>query len=103
MNHIAKALDDYISNHPFESEIEDETILDQLYRAYAESHESDPSEIQKGFQELGCYLEALPLQENNAIFLLCSRLCIAFERKAFRDGLLYGAYLMQELHTGEQC
>lgn len=32
--------------HPFDSgDSECETVLDQLYQAYAESHESDPQEI----------------------------------------------------------
>ena len=78
-----------------------ETVLDQLYQAYAESHESDPSRISEGFKELECFLETLPLVDNNAVFNLCCRLCTAYEEKAFRHGLLYGAHLMQELFTKE--
>ena len=78
-----------------------ETVLDQLYQAYAESHESDSPEISEGFKELECFLESLPLSDNNAVFNLCCRLCTAYEEKAFRHGLLYGAHLMQELFTKE--
>ena len=42
-----------IQKHSFDSGDSDcETVLDQLYQAYAESHESDPMEIGDGFKEL---------------------------------------------------
>lgn len=102
MDDIARKMKAYIETHPFDSgENGCDTVLDQLYQAYAESHESDPKEIKEGFRRLEEYLCSLPLQDNNAVFTLCCRLCIAYERKAFRDGLQYGAHLMRELwmHT----
>ena len=99
---IAEALKSYTRNHPFDAWSGDtETVLDQLYQAYAESHESDPPEISEGFKELESFLESLPLNDNNAVFNLCCRLCTAYERKAFHDGLLYGAHLLQELFSKE--
>ena len=98
MKEIARRLDVYIQAHPFDSGDSDcETVLDQLYQAYAESHESDPAEIGDGFKELEEFLCELPLDDNNAVFNLCCRLCTAYERKAFIDGLQYGAHLMLEL------
>jgi len=98
MDKIADWMKAYIDAHPFDSGDSDcETVLDQLYQAYAESHESDPPEISDGFKELEEFLCTLPLEDNNAVFNLCCRLCIAYERKAFLDGLLYGSYLMKEL------
>ena len=98
MNDIAHRLDAYIQSHPFDSGDSDcETVLDQLYQAYAESHESDPAEIGDGFKELEEFLHTLPLDDNNAVFNLCCRLCSAYERKAFLDGLQYGAHLISEL------
>lgn len=99
---ISEALKAYTRNHPFDpGSCDSETVLDQLYQAYSESHESDPPEISEGFKELECFLESLPLSDNNAVFNLCCRLCTAYEAKAFRHGLLYGAHLMQELFTKE--
>jgi hypothetical protein len=99
MNEIAKRLNAYITAHPFDSGDSDcETVLDQLYQAYTESHESDPPEIGEGFKELEEFLCALPLDDNNAVINLCCRLCSAYERKAFLEGLQYGAHLMNELH-----
>lgn len=102
MQSFAEALNAYTRDHPFDPGSGDgKTVLDQLYQAYAESHESDPPEISEGFKELECFLETLPLDDNNAVFNLCCRLCTAYEEKAFHHGLLYGAHLMQELFKKE--
>lgn len=99
MKSISEVMKVYMQAHPFDSGDPDcKMVLDQLYRAYAESHESDPHEIQAGFAELETFLETLPLSDNNAVFNLCCRLCVAYEYKAFLDGLQYGAELMLELH-----
>ena len=99
---LAQRLKTYIENHPFDSGDSDyETVLDQLYQAYAESHESDPPEIGEGFKELEEFLYTLPLDDNNAVFNLCCRLCTAYEHKAVLDGLQYGAHLMFELFSTE--
>ena len=98
MKSISEAMKAYMLAHPFDSGDPDcKTVLDQLYHAYAESHESDPQEIGDGFKELEEYLRVLPLDNNNAVFNLCCRLCSAYERKAFLDGLQYGAELILEL------
>lgn len=102
MRSITKALKAYLSSHPFHSRCCDsETVLDQLYLVYSESHEPDPPEVENGFAELEAFLEALPLDDNSAVFSLTCRLCAVYEKKAFRDGLLYGAYLMRELFSDE--
>ncbi len=95
---LAQRLKAYIETHPFDSGDSDyETVLDQLYQAYAESHESDPPEIGGGFKELEDFLCALPLDDNNAVLNLCCRLCSAYEHKAFIDGVRYGVHLFKEL------
>ena len=100
MKDIARRLDAYIQAHPIDSGDSDcGSILDQLYQAYADSHESDPSEIGNGFKELEEFLCELPLEDNNAVFNLCCRLCSAYERKAFCDGLQYGTHLIMELSS----
>ena len=99
MDKIAEKLKAYIDTHPLDlGEGDCETVLDQLYQAYTESHESDPLEIRDNFKELDKLLGALPLDDNNAVFNLCCSLCTAYERKAFVAGLQYGAHLISELH-----
>ena len=98
MDKIAQRLKAYIDTHPLDPGDSDcKAVLDQLYQAYAESHESDPPEIRDGFKELDKFLEGISLDDNNAVWNLCCQLCTAYEHKAFLDGLRYGAYLMQEL------
>ena len=98
MDKLAGRLKAYIDTHPTDlGDNNCETVLDQLYQAYAESHESDPPEISDGFKELEEFLCLLSLEDNNAVFNLCCRLCSAYEHKAFIDGLQYGAHLIKDL------
>ena len=100
MDSISKCLEVYIKSRKFDGGTSEcETVLDQIYQAYAESHESDPPEIRNGFKELDDLLGDLSLDDNNAVWNLCCQLCTAYERKAFLDGLQYGAHLIQELHN----
>jgi len=100
MDNIAKRLKAYMDKHPIDlGDTDCETVLDQLYQAYAESHESDPPEIRDGFKELEDFLCNLPLEDNNAFFNLCCQLCTAYEHKAFLDGLQCGAHLIAELYN----
>lgn len=103
MDNIAQRLKTYIEEHPFDSgESDCETVLDQLYQVYQESHESDPPDIRNGFRELDNLLGHLPLEDNNAVFNLCCRLCTAYEHKAFLDGIQYGTHLITELYTDKR-
>ena len=97
MKPYSEALRDYLQIHPYDiGDPNCENILDLLYRAYAEIHESDPPEIQAGFMEMEEFLKTLPL-DDNAVFNLTCRLCTAYEKKAFLDGLQFGAELMLSL------
>ena len=87
-----------VENYTFDSGDPDcKTVLDQLYRVYAESHEADPPDISDGFKELENYLENLPLDDNNTVFNLCCRICVAYEHKAFIDGFHYGVQFAIEI------
>ena len=98
MRSIINLLKHYMETCPFDTGDPDcKTVLDQLFRAYQESHESDPPEIRDGFKELDALLGNLPLDDNNAVFNLCCSLCTAYEYKAFIDGFHYGAQLIMGL------
>lgn len=98
MSEIAQRLNAYIQSHPFDSgDSGCETVLDQLYQAYIQSHEGDPEEICEGFERLEEFIRSLPLDDNDAVFTLCCNLCSIYQRMAFIDGLQYGAHLMREL------
>ena len=83
-------------NHTFDSGDPDcKTVLDQLFCAYQDSHKTDPPEIKEGFKELDTYLRQLSLDDNNAAWNLCCRICTAYEHKAFIDGFHYGSTTQQ--------
>ena len=68
MDKLAEWLKAYIDTHPVDLGDSDcKTVLDQLYQAYAESHENDPAEISDGFKKLEDFLCMLPLEDNNAV------------------------------------
>lgn len=72
MDNVAQRLKAYIDAHPFDpGESNCDTVLDQLYQAYQESHENDPLEIRNGFKDLAELLKNLPLRDNDAVFNLC--------------------------------
>lgn len=51
MNKIANRLNVYIQNHPFDAgDSGCETVLDQIYQAYIQSHEGDPKRLKKVFR-----------------------------------------------------
>ncbi len=88
MDNIAQRLKVYIEVHSFDPGDSDcETVLEQLYQVYQESHESDPPDIRDGFREMDVLLGHLPLEDSNSVFNLCCSLCTAYEHKAFLDGL----------------
>lgn len=54
MDKIANWLKAYIDAHPFDpGDCDCETVLDQLYQDYAESHEIDSPEIREVFHRTG--------------------------------------------------
>ena len=68
MDNIVQRLKAYMESHPFDPGDSDfDTVLDQLYQAYAESHKSDPPEIRDGFKDFDDLLGDLSLDDNNAV------------------------------------
>ena len=99
MKVIANQLRDYLDSHPCDPRDGDcTTVLDQLYQTYLETHDYDPPEVRNGFKKLEELLCDLPLKDNNAVFELFCRLCIAYEHKAFTHGVHFGAQLILELN-----
>ena len=59
MDNIAQRLKAYTEAHPFDPGDSDcKTVMDQLFQAYQESHESDPPNIRDGFRELDALISS---------------------------------------------
>ena len=96
---IINLLKHHLQTKPFDTGDPDcKTVLEQLFLAYQESHESEPPDIANRFIELDALLGGLPLEDNNTVFRVCCNLCTALEQRAFIDGIHYGAHLMMELN-----
>ena len=97
MKQLKGILTEYLSDHPIDFGTSDaETILDFLYTAYSEAHESDPPETKALFAQLGEYLEKLPLETNNAMFFIIVKLCTEHERRGFTEGIRWGMQIAAE-------
>ena len=98
MSQLREILARQLAEHTIDFGMTEATaILEFLYTAYRESRESDPPETKSLFAQLGEYLETLPLDTNNAMFFIIIKLCTEHERRAFEEGIRWGAQLALEL------
>ena len=97
---ISQALSEYVKNHNFDyGDVPAESVMDFLYIAYSDIGKKDNAEIEQGFIRLDRLLEGKSFEETEAIFNTVCDLCIAYEQRAFTDGLRLGAQLMSELQA----
>ncbi len=102
MNDYVQQLKQYTAAHSLDfGNCHGETVLDQLFLAYQDCHDCDPPDIKQAYRELDVFLDSLDLPDCNDGFLLVCKLCQAYEKRAFIDGVQYGANLLQELFKGD--
>ena len=95
---IAQALRDHIKNCQFNyGNIPAKSVMEFLYISYSEISRSDPEEITQGFASLDHFFEGRSFDEIQEMFTIICNLCIAYEQRAFIDGLQFGAQLMLQL------
>lgn len=95
---LAQKFREYIERRSYD--FNDERVLsvvDFLHVAYTENRGMDPKEISQGFDALESYMDGISLKDNDAIFLLVCSLCDLYDKRAFKDGLQLGAYLILEM------
>lgn len=101
MKRLREILTEYLSVYPIDFGTSDaDSILDFLYGAYSEAHESDPPKTKALFAQLGEYLEKLPLETNNAMFFIIVKLCTEHERRGFTEGIRWGMQIATEAVEG---
>ena len=95
---IAKTFSEHIHSGTFGlKESDASSVLEFLYRAYADIQGRDPKEIDQGFMDLDTHLSKFSFDENNEVFAIVCTLCDAYEKRAFMDAIQIGAYLIMEL------
>ena len=95
---ITQKLLDHIKTHPFDyGDTPAASVLDFLYLAYCEIDRGDSEEIKQGFAEIDPYFEEKSFDEVQRLFSCICKLCNAYEKRAFTEGLQLGAELVLEL------
>lgn len=97
MRMLKEKIQEYLIKHPMENGCNAENAMDFLYTAYTESHENDSPEIKKFYAQLDPILEAMPIEENNALFGIIVQLCCENERRGFIDGFCLCFQLINDL------
>ncbi len=95
---ITQALLDHIKMHHFDyGDNPAESVLDFLWLAYFDIQRGDPEDIKQGFRALDRFFEDKSFEDVKYVFDIVCNLCLAYEKRAFIDGLQLGAELMREL------
>ena len=95
---ITQALLDHIKTHRFDyGDNPAESVLDFLWLAYFDIQRGDPEDIKQGFRALDQFFEDKSFEDVKYVFDIVCNLCLAYEKRAFIDGLQLGAELMREL------
>ncbi len=98
MKEYVKALGEYLSgNPPRLSKCQMEKVLDLLYCCYSQQKGNDTEQIRQSFCRIDKILEKLPLHQQDAVVDVTCDLCINHQREGFRDGIMIGFRLLQEL------
>ena len=98
MKEYIKAVKQYLSDNPPElTKCQMEKMLDMLYCCYAQRKGDDSTQVRHSFAEIDRVLEQLPLQDQDAVVDIACCLCAEHERDGFRDGIIAGFRLFQEL------
>ena len=99
MSHtIAQALREHLKDRQFDyGDTPAHSVMEFLYIAYSEISRSDPKEINEGFAALEQFFEGRCTEESTEMFSIICNLCLAYEQRAFTDGLQLGAQLLSQL------
>ena len=97
---IARLLREQLKERTFDfGDIPAETVTDFLYTSYSEISRNDPEDITQGFADVDRFLDSMSFEESTEAFTNICRICLAYEKRGFLDGLHLGAQLMLDLQA----
>lgn len=97
MSKLRERMIAYLTSHPIDFGYSDVyTVTEFLYDAYCEARQEEPAEIRELAKQLSPYLEKMPRTENDTMFGIIIKMCIAHERNAFQEGFWLGLKLDTE-------
>jgi len=88
---------DYFLSHPPVCN-EANSVLDCIHWGYSQDNPIKTEEIERGFDKIRQQFPQLSDLDYDTVFLTVAELCLAHERKAFKEGMRLGISLMHELN-----
>ena len=73
------------------------SLLDILFCCYNQNNRLNTAAITQQFQQLDDIVRILPIQQQDKVIDLACDICVEHQRKAFREGVLVGFRLYEEL------
>ena len=99
MHCYINALNRYLKENPPEVHCPDiASLLDMLCRCYQQNGGVDPAAVRVYFEELYARLQKTVPDQADTVMEDTTKLCSAYQKEAFRQGLLAGFQLYRELH-----
>ena len=92
------AINNYISeNKPTVNCPNVDSLLDMLFCCYSQRSCVNSATVRQSFRQLDEILDTLPLPQQDQVVDLTCDLCVEYQKNAFREGVLVGFRLYQEL------
>lgn len=98
MKEYISVLKKYLSNNSMKlTKCRMEKVLDMLYCCYAQRTGNDNEPVRQSFAEINEILDNLSLHQQDAVIDITCDLCSNYQQAGFKDGLVIGFRLFQEI------
>ncbi|MBQ6715105.1 MAG: hypothetical protein IJN21_01125, partial [Clostridia bacterium] len=98
MNRYTLALREYLAQNPPEfTSCKMDSLLGTLYCCYQQQKRCDSEQIHKYFNKLDAIINTLSLHDQNQVISLTCSLCTTYQTEAFKEGIVTGFHLFEEL------
>lgn len=99
MKRYIKLLDTYLMENSPKTKCPDvESVLDMLYCCYNQQKGVDTAAVNHCFLVLDTIMKELSVVKASRVIELVCQLCGEYQKDAFKEGMLVGFYIYNELH-----